>query len=136
MGVSARDMLNAIADGEDDSEKLANFTRRTMKKKKDELIIEDGRKINDENRTQMIKKLMTLLNINYSFEIDVAKDRIQILDMYLCVRAKNNILQKAPEIAAQWHPKKNGNLKPEYFPFGSKEKICDYRKRSDCKLNY
>ena len=101
MGVSARDMLNAIADGEDDSEKLANFARRTMKKKKDERIIEDGRKINDENRTQMIKKLMTLLNINYSFEIDVAKDRIQILKMYLCVRAKNNILQKAPEIAAQ-----------------------------------
>jgi transposase len=37
MGVSARDMLRAIADGEDDPEKLANFARRTMKKKKDEL---------------------------------------------------------------------------------------------------
>ena len=79
MGVSARDMLNAIAEGEEHSEKLANFARRTIKKKKDKLIIEDGRNINDENRTQMIKKLMTLLNINYSFEIDVAKDRIQIL---------------------------------------------------------
>ncbi|MFF2459485.1 hypothetical protein [Peribacillus simplex] len=35
MGVSARDMLNAIAEGEEDPEKLANFARRTMKKKKD-----------------------------------------------------------------------------------------------------
>lgn len=90
---------------------------------KDELIIEEGRRINDENRTQMIKKLMVLLDINYLFEIDVAKDRIKILEMYHRVRAKNNILQKAPEIAAQWHPKKNGILKPEYFPFGSKEKV-------------
>ncbi|MGE7602979.1 zinc-ribbon domain-containing protein [Peribacillus sp. NPDC097675] len=89
---------------------------------KDELIIEEGRRINDKNRTQMIKKLMAILNISYSFEIDVAKDRVQILEMYHRVRAKNNILQKAPEIAAEWHPKKNGNLKPEYFPFGSTEK--------------
>jgi hypothetical protein len=36
MGVSARDMLNAIAEGEEDPEKLANFARRTMKKKKEE----------------------------------------------------------------------------------------------------
>ncbi|MEC0301243.1 zinc-ribbon domain-containing protein [Peribacillus frigoritolerans] len=89
----------------------------------DELIIEEGRRINDENRTQMIKKLMALLNINYSFEIDVAKDRVRILEMYHRVRAKNNIFQKAPEIAAQWHPTKNRNLKPEYFPFGSTEKV-------------
>ena len=94
IGVTTRDMLNAISDDEDDSEKLANFARRTIKKKKDKLIIEDGRKINDENRTQMIKKLMTLLNINYSFEIDVAKDRIQILEMYLCVRAKKIFYKK------------------------------------------
>ncbi len=39
MGVSARDMLNAIAEGEDDPEKLANFARRTMKKKKEELAL-------------------------------------------------------------------------------------------------
>jgi transposase len=37
LGVSARDMLNAIAEGEEDPEKLANFARLTMKKKKDEL---------------------------------------------------------------------------------------------------
>lgn len=35
--VSGRDMLDAIADGEEDPENLANFARRTMKKKKEEL---------------------------------------------------------------------------------------------------
>lgn len=37
MGVSSRDMLRAIADGEDDPEKLASFARRSMKRKEDEL---------------------------------------------------------------------------------------------------
>ncbi|MEK4069280.1 hypothetical protein [Peribacillus sp. FSL R5-0717] len=37
MGVSTGDLLNAIAECEENSEKLANFARRTMKKKKDEL---------------------------------------------------------------------------------------------------
>jgi transposase len=37
MGVSSRDMLNAIAEGEDNPEKLAGFARRTLKRKKDEL---------------------------------------------------------------------------------------------------
>ncbi|SES44618.1 Transposase [Psychrobacillus sp. OK032] len=37
MGVSALDMLRAIADGEDDPEKLAGLARRSMKKKKTEL---------------------------------------------------------------------------------------------------
>lgn len=37
MGVSSKDMLRAIANGEDDPEKLASFARRTMKPKKEEL---------------------------------------------------------------------------------------------------
>ena len=37
LGVSAREMLDAIAECEEDPTKLANFARRTMKKKKDEL---------------------------------------------------------------------------------------------------
>ncbi|AFC28190.1 transposase IS116/IS110/IS902 family protein [Paenibacillus mucilaginosus 3016] len=37
MGVSSRDMLEAMVNGETDPEKLAGFARRTMKKKKEEL---------------------------------------------------------------------------------------------------
>jgi hypothetical protein len=37
MGVSSKDMLRAMANGEDDPEKLANFARRSMKRKKEEL---------------------------------------------------------------------------------------------------
>jgi hypothetical protein len=37
MGLSSRDMLRAIGDGEEDLEKLASLARRTMKRKRDEL---------------------------------------------------------------------------------------------------
>ncbi|MFB7638157.1 hypothetical protein ACFCZI_05055 [Peribacillus butanolivorans] len=37
LGVSAREMLDAIAECEEDPTKLANFARRTMKKKENEL---------------------------------------------------------------------------------------------------
>lgn len=37
MGVSSQKMLRAIADGDDDPERLANFARGTMKKKIEEL---------------------------------------------------------------------------------------------------
>lgn len=39
MGVSSKDMLHAIANGEDDPKKLANFARCSMKKKKEDLIL-------------------------------------------------------------------------------------------------
>jgi transposase len=37
MGVSSRDMMSAMIDGQEDPEKLAAFARRTLKKKKEEL---------------------------------------------------------------------------------------------------
>ncbi|MFC6229382.1 IS110 family transposase, partial [Paenibacillus allorhizosphaerae] len=37
MGVSSRDMMDAMIEGEEDPEKLAAFARRTLKKKKEEL---------------------------------------------------------------------------------------------------
>jgi very-short-patch-repair endonuclease len=34
-----------------------------------------------------------------------------------------SIIEKYPEVAKQWHPTKNGDLKPENFTYGSKQKI-------------
>lgn len=35
--------------------------------------------------------------------------------------ATNNIFHKFPEIAAQWHPTKNGNITPDQITYGSKQ---------------
>ncbi|GAA1385427.1 hypothetical protein GCM10009597_46720 [Peribacillus frigoritolerans] len=71
MGVSARDMLNAIAEGEEDPEKLANFARRTMKKKKDELELALKGYINSHQRLM----LKTILK-----HIDFLTEQIEMLD--------------------------------------------------------
>ena len=43
---------------------------------------------------------------------------------------KKNLLEEHPQIAKQWHPTKNGDLKPEMFSSGSSEIKC-----SICKMN-
>ncbi|WP_245237989.1 IS110 family transposase [Paenibacillus etheri] len=70
MGVSSRDMLRAIDDGEDDPE-LANFGRRTMKRKKDELELALHGYVNPHQRL-MIKTILT--------HIDFLSEQIVILD--------------------------------------------------------
>ncbi|MEC5424778.1 IS110 family transposase [Virgibacillus sp. C22-A2] len=77
MGVSARDMLNAIADGEDDPEILANFARRTMKKKKDELQLALKGYISPHQRL-MIKTILK--------HIDFLSDQIEMLDQEVADR--------------------------------------------------
>ncbi|MNJ60991.1 hypothetical protein D3C77_567570 [compost metagenome] len=60
MGVSSRDMLHAIADGEDDPEKLASFARRTLKRKKEELELALQGYVNPHQRL-IIKTILTVL---------------------------------------------------------------------------
>ncbi|MBM7694289.1 transposase [Peribacillus deserti] len=71
MGVSAKDMLRAIADGEDDPVKLSNLARRTMKRKKDELVLALKGYVNSHQRL-MLKTILT--------HIDFLTDQIELLD--------------------------------------------------------
>jgi len=77
MGVSSRDMLHAIADGEDDPEKLANFARRTMKRKKDDLELALHGYVNPHQRL-MIKTILT--------HIDFLSEQITVLDQEVATR--------------------------------------------------
>jgi transposase len=81
MGVSARDMLNAIAEGEEDPEKLANFARRTMKKKKDELTLALKGYINSHQRLM----LKTILK-----HIDFLTEQIEMLDQEVAERVSSH----------------------------------------------
>lgn len=77
MGVSAKDMLHAIADGEDDPEKLSNLARRTMKKKKDELELALRGYVNSHQRL-MLKTILT--------HIDFLTEQIVLLDKEIAER--------------------------------------------------
>jgi transposase len=81
LGVSARDMLDAIADGEEDPEKLANFARRTMKKKKEELKLALKGYINSRQRLM----LKTILG-----HIDFLTEQIEMLDQEVADRVSSH----------------------------------------------
>ncbi|WP_102347280.1 IS110 family transposase [Bacillus sp. Marseille-P3661] len=81
MGVSGRDMLNAITEGEEDPEKLANFARRTMKKKKDELMLALKGYINSHQRLM----LKTILK-----HIDLLTQQIEMPDHEVACRVSSH----------------------------------------------
>lgn len=71
MGVSSKNMLRAIAEGEEDPETLANLAQRTLKKKKAELELALRGYVNPHHRL-MIK---TILN-----DSDFLTEQIELLD--------------------------------------------------------
>nr|WP_221401454.1 IS110 family transposase [Paenibacillus phyllosphaerae] len=77
MRFSSRDMLRAIAEGEDDPAKLASLSRRSMKRKKEELELALQGYVNPHQRL-MIK---TILN-----HIDFLSEQIAILDQEVALR--------------------------------------------------
>jgi transposase len=89
LGVSARDMLDAIADGEEDPEKLANFARRTMKKKKDEPELALKGYINPHQRLMLktilkhidfLTEQIDMLNQEVAQRVSAFQDDVERLD--------------------------------------------------------
>ncbi|MCM2532311.1 IS110 family transposase [Neobacillus pocheonensis] len=80
MGVSSKDMLRAIADGEDDPEKLSTFARGTMKKKKDELERALKGYVNPHQR-MMLNTILT--------HIDFLTEQIEKLDQEVAQRVSS-----------------------------------------------
>ncbi|MGJ9460533.1 IS110 family transposase [Oceanobacillus sp. CF4.6] len=78
-GVSARDMLRSIAEGNDDLDVLSNYARGKMKQKKDELKLALQGYIQDHQRF-MIKTILD--------HIDFLTDNIDKLDEEIALRMK------------------------------------------------
>ena len=55
--------------------------------------------------------------VHSDIDIDLKRDRYKIISFD--TRVKNSLQEKCPEIAAEWHPKKNGDWKPFGLPWKS-----------------
>ena len=91
----------------------------------DELVAADALIIRHEPYTfttldSSIIELFQLLGI--TTDIDTERDALQIREQYYHIRRENSLFIKAPEIAAEWHPDKNGGIRPDMVPYGSNEK--------------
>ncbi len=76
------------------------------------IIVENPSKIHSIN--QAIERLLKLLNIN-DFHIDILKDSSEILDLYLLSEIERSLEKNNFHLVSEWHPIKNGNLKPEHL---------------------
>jgi len=123
MGVSSKDMLRAIGDGEDNPEILANFARRTMKKKKDELVLALKGFVNAHQR-MMIKTIMT--------HIDFLTEQIEKLDQEVAERVRDHqedieILDSIPGIATRMAEHILAEIGTDVKnQFGSAERLCSW----------
>lgn len=80
MGVSSKNMLRAIAEGEEDPKKLADFAQRTLKRKKDELELALRGYISSHQRL-MLKTILT--------HIDFLSEQIELLDQEVAERVSS-----------------------------------------------
>ena len=70
-----------------------------------------------------IIKLLELLGISNSDDIDVERDTPKILAQYQKIKYENSIESKYPEIASEWHPILNGELLPSMIDWSSGDKV-------------
>ena len=69
-----------------------------------------------------ITMLFDLLGITPP-NINTTEDLLDIQDQYIKMEKANSIASKYPQIAEEWHPNKNGTLKPEMYSFSSHAKV-------------
>ena len=70
---------------------------------------------------KLVRKVYDLLGKHYF--VDVEKDKAVIQESYYSILKEESLAIKRPDLAAEWHPHRNGNLTPEMFSKSSSEKV-------------
>lgn len=80
-----------------------------------------------ENYVQMIKTVLHLLSLitgkDDKCDIDIRRDITTIRERIKLLNEENSLETIFPEIAKEWHPTKNGLLKPNMVAYGSMQMI-------------
>lgn len=71
----------------------------------------------DEKEITIQKMLQDIFNI--PFDVDFNRDNIAINQLREFTEKENSLAIKNQELAAEWHPTKNGKLTPDMFAYGS-----------------
>ena len=80
----------------------------------------DGKDLNKlENTIRWVLGKLTFAFSNLQLDINIYRDENLIRNINPVYIKDNSLAAKHPEIAKQWHPTKNGNLKPSMFLCGS-----------------
>ena len=113
-----------------DAEKIAFFAKKnirviSIKESKCNDISDNVISYDFRQQAQLdwaITMLFDLLGITPP-NINTTEDLLDIQDQYIKMEKANSISSKYPQIAEEWHPNKNGTLKPEMYSFSSHAKV-------------
>lgn len=76
---------------------------------------------------ESIKKLIDYINgisrLSWEADIDIDRDRIAIYNQYVTGDKKRSLAVQNPKLASEWHPTKNGNIRPSHVTVNSNKKV-------------
>lgn len=93
-----------------------------LSKNEKDNIIELKKNFNDCDLSDAIIKLLKTVDKTKCYNIEIAKDKNEILEALYTGSVKNNIISLFSEVENEWDYKKNYPLKPEFFTYGSNYK--------------
>ena len=113
-----------------DAQKIAFFSKKgirilTVREGDEDYIAGDNITYNWKKKASLnwaIRTLFALVSIDAP-PVDVVNDEQRIYDQYEFMEKKNSLARKMPDVAAQWHPSKNGKLTPDSISFASAKRV-------------
>lgn len=72
---------------------------------------------------RLIEKINYLKSSTFVLDINIDRDSAEIYSQYLESEKENSLLTRNPQIAKEWHPTKNGFVKPDMVSFASAKKV-------------
>lgn len=64
-----------------------------------------------------------IINKHFDLDIDIERDRIKIYELFIYSEKKESLAEKYSDIAKEWHPTKNGSIKPTMVKPTSHKKV-------------
>ena len=71
----------------------------------------------------LINHINNTFNTNLQLDVNIERDRLEILSYYKTLKHKNSLATKHPLLANEWNYSKNRGLLPENFDFKSRHKV-------------
>ncbi len=78
---------------------------------------------NNNSLNAVILKVLRIVDPSIEADVDIIRDETLILESYMINEKSKSLQSTHPQIAAEWHPTKNGKLKPEHISYGSKKRV-------------
>ena len=82
---------------------------------------------NDTELTKTIidlcSRISDMVQKQIDIDINVARDRSKIYEQYIQMEKENSLAVVNPTLSLEWHPTKNGTLRPEYIRASSNRKV-------------